>query len=167
MQKSFLVALLALCLLLPFQNCGIRLAALSGTETGNANSVPSNPSLARAILASSLISRMCDAQIACDATVEKDSCVSKLAVTEGLAQSFGINPGTGITTMQELATAEEQGFYLPSSSASSACESEISVMTCSVAAPLSSATSAVEVKSATDAAVANSPSCGTVYLKPD
>jgi hypothetical protein len=163
MQKGVIVALLALSVLLPFQNCGMRFVSLSGTETGNAMSPPTNPQGPRAIMASVLVGRICDAQIACDASINKDSCVSKLAEAEGLAQEFGIDPTTGITTMKELATAEEQGRYAPSPGQSTACESEISTMNCSLAAPMASATSSSDVGGAAGTAVSNSPSCGTVY----
>ncbi len=166
MQKSFVAVLLALLLLLPFQNCGVRLGALTGTETGNAmapRDSGNQPILSRTIAASNLVSRMCDTQVACDPSISKDSCVERLAAVEGLPQKFGIDAGTGITTMQELATAEEQGIYLPSANATSACESELKAMTCSVAVPMSSAAPGAALGSAVGAALATSPSCETVY----
>lgn len=116
MQKSFLMAFLALITVWGFQNCGRR-----GTETGNPKTTT----------AYKILRSMCERMSQCNGRGgDVDYCADQLFDEPGLPQSLGVDPAAGISTMKELAWAEIAGRIIPQGSAARTCEAEIASVSC-------------------------------------
>lgn len=141
MQKSLLIALVALLVISPFQNCGRH-----GTETGNpAAPISGDPSTAQPTLIIAqnrmleLVTTMCERFAAVRAGIAASDCIDQLKSLNGVPLAFGAqasaSPASGgnmiVTniTVDDLTTTNSTVTVTdPSQDAFLACQTDLSML---------------------------------------